>query len=135
MRIGSYELPDELLYNKDHSWVRLEGDTATLGVTSVAAGMAQEFVFVQLPKKGDQIKKGDTYISLEAVKWSGHLASPLSGQVVDVNEAIFNNPGEINKRPYESWLIKLKLTNPDEKNELLKPEQLKDWVGEITKGK
>jgi glycine cleavage system H protein len=80
----------------------------------------QEFVFVDLPERGQKIKKGDTYASLEAVKWSGHLSSPLSGEVTDVNDKAFDEPGIINQDPYgQGWLVKIRLSDPEEKKELL----------------
>ncbi len=123
------DLPNNLLYNKDYSWIKIEDDIATLGIVKPASDKIEEFVFVKLPDKGQEIKAGDTYVSLEAVKWTGHLSSPLSGEIIEVNEEIFDEPSIINEDPYnKGWIAKLKLNNPEEKKSLLKPEQIIDWL-------
>jgi len=126
MKINDAELPDDLLYTKDNSWVKIEGDIAVVGVTELATKQVKEFVFIQLPKKGEQILKGKTYVSLESVKWSGHLQSPISGEITEVNEALFDEPSKINKDSYGSWIMKVKLSNKDELNDLLKAQQIAD---------
>ena len=130
MKINDAELPDDLKYNKDNSWVRVEGDMAIIGVTDLAAKQVNEFVFINLPKKEQQVLKGNTYVSLESVKWSGHLSCPVSGKITEVNEALFDKPAKINKNPYESWIIKVKMSNKDELNDLLTAQQL----AELKKG-
>jgi len=90
------------------SWAKISGDTATIGITEESAKKVKEFVFIKLPKKGDKIKKGEKYVSLEAVKWSGHLTSPVSGEVIDVNESLEDNPSKLNKNP-DTWIVKLKI--------------------------
>ena len=126
MKVNNAELPDDLLYTKDNSWVKIEGDIAIIGVTEPAAKQVKEFVFINLPKKGEQILKGSTYVSLESVKWSGHLQSPVSGEIIDVNEALFDEPSKINKDPYGSWIMKVKLSNKDELKDLLSAQQIAD---------
>ena len=111
-------MPADRLYNTNYSWIKINGDIAEVGITKVFATSVKEFVFIELPKKGD-IKKGDTYASLESVKWSGHLESPLTGEIIEVNEALFDNPEKLNSEPYTEWIMKVKLSNPDEKKELL----------------
>ncbi|MEM4245324.1 MAG: glycine cleavage system protein H, partial [Candidatus Nanoarchaeia archaeon] len=85
MKAHNGTLPADLLYNKDYSWVKLRGDVAEVGIIEPAAKKVKEFVFIKLPEKSKIIKQGDTYVSLEAVKWSGHLSSPVSGEVIEVN--------------------------------------------------
>ncbi|MFP4423944.1 MAG: glycine cleavage system protein H [Candidatus Woesearchaeota archaeon] len=116
-------LPDNLKYNKDNSWVKVEGDIATVGVIEPAAKKV-EFVFIQLPEK-KEIKKGDTYVSLEGVKWSGHLSSPVTGEVIEVNEPLFDEPSKINEDPYGEWIMKVKLDDPKEAENLMDSEQAK----------
>jgi glycine cleavage system H protein len=121
------DLPTNLLYNNDYSWVKIEGDVATLGITKTACDKVQEFVFVKLPEKSQQIKKGETYVSLEAIKWSGHLSSPLSGEVVEVNEDIFDEPSMINEDPYgKGWIAKIKMKDISEKDDLIEASAVKD---------
>ena len=79
--------------------------------------------------KGKMIKKGETYVSLEAVKWSGHLSSPVSGEIIDVNEELFDEPSLINRDPYGSWIMKVKMSNPEELKELLNAKQIEEVIG------
>lgn len=116
-------LPKNLKYNKDYSWISIEGDIAIVGVIGPSAKKVKEFVFVKLPKKGKGIKKGEEYVSLEAIKWSGHLSSPVSGEITEVNEGLFDEPSEINKNPYESWIMKVKLDDKKEIDELMDSEE------------
>jgi len=113
----------DLFFDEKESWVSIDSDIATIGITKDSAEKVKEFVFIDLPKKGKTIKKGEVYVSLEAVKWSGHIESPLSGEIVEVNERLFDQPSLINNSPYDSWIIKLRLSNPQEKASLLTYEQ------------
>jgi glycine cleavage system H protein len=113
------DYPEELRYDEQYSWVRKEGDTYTVGITKASAEESEEFVFIQLPDVGKQLVKGDTYVSLESVKSSGHITSPLSGEVVEVNEALFDDPALINQDPYGSWIIRIKASDPSEYESLL----------------
>ncbi len=94
----------------DDSWVKEEGDIVVVGVNKDAASKVKEFVFVKLPEKGKDIKKGEEYVSLEAVKWSGHLESPVEGEIVEVNDTVSDDPSLINKDPEgKGWIMKVKL--------------------------
>ncbi len=125
------QLPEDLFYNRDYSWIKVEGETATLGVIKPAADKVKEFVFVKLPKKGESLTRGDTYLTLEALKWSGQLSSPLSGEVVEVNEVVFDEPALINQDPYgDGWIAKVKLENPEETKELLDSSRAEEWVSQ-----
>jgi glycine cleavage system H protein len=117
------EFPKELKYNKDYSWVNIDGKTVTLGIVSPGAKKVKEFVFVMLPEKGKKIKKGERYVSLEAVKWTGHLSSPVSGEIIEVNSSIFDDPSEINKDGYKNWIAKIKIENKKELDELMDSEE------------
>lgn len=112
-------LPNNLKYTKDYSWVRIEKNTATIGIVEPAAKKVQEFVFIQLPEKNKKIKKGETYVSVEAIKWSGHLTSPLTGEIIEVNQSLFDEPSKINKDPYNNWIMKVKLEDENETKDLL----------------
>jgi len=111
--------PKDLKYNKDYSWIKIEKDIATVGVIEPAAKKVKEFVFIKLPEKGKKIKQGETYVSLEAVKWSGHLSSPVSGDIIEVNDSLFDEPSKINKTPYKSWIMKVKLENKSKITDLM----------------
>jgi glycine cleavage system H protein len=100
-----------------------------LGIIEPAASKVKEFVFIQLPEIGEEFKKGDTYVSLEAVKWSGHLSIPVSGKVLEVNENLFDEPGIINQDPYEKgWMVKIKISDKSEADELLNSEEVEKWL-------
>ncbi len=124
-------LPNDLRYNRDYSWIKVEGETAILGVIKPAADKVKEFVFIKLPKKGEKLSRGDTYVTLEALKWSGHLSTPVSGEIIEVHEELFDNPAMINKDPYgEGWIAKVKLENPEETKKLLDSSQADQWVSQ-----
>lgn len=130
------DLPQEFLYSKDYSWIKIDKDEAVLGLIKPATDKVQEFVFIDLPKKGQKLNKGDTYVSLEAVKWTGHLYSPLSGEIIEVNNELFNEPGIINQDPYgKGWIAKIKLTNPEEKDDLLSSGQAVNSIDQKIKNK
>lgn len=125
------KLPDNLFYNQDYSWVEIDGDIATLGIIKPAADKIKEFIFIKLPNKGQVLKKGEIYVSLEALKWSGHLSSPLSGKIIEVNEKLFDEPSIINRDPYgQGWIIKIKMTDSGEGENLLNTEQAEEWANQ-----
>jgi len=113
----------DLLYTKDYAWVKIDGEIATIGISEPGARMVEEFVFIDLPEKGRNVKKGEDFIHLEAMKWTGTIKSPFNGEVIDVNNEAVNDPSIINKDPYNTWLVKIKLLNPEEAKDLLTPEQ------------
>lgn len=115
--------PKNLKYSKDYSWVKVDGDTATLGIIGPGAKKVKEFVFVMLPKKGDKIKKGEKYVSLEAVKWTGHLSSPVTGKIIEVNGPLFDEPSKINEDGYKHWIAKIKMQNKEELKKLIDSEE------------
>ncbi|MDN5278322.1 MAG: glycine cleavage system protein [Clostridiales bacterium] len=107
-------------YTKEHEWANLEGDTATVGITDYAANQLGDVVFVEMPGVGDSVGKGDTIGTIESVKTVSDLYSPLTGEIVAVNEEIESNPGLVNEDPHgKGWLIKIKLSDPKEMDDLL----------------
>ncbi|MBW2988055.1 glycine cleavage system protein H [Candidatus Woesearchaeota archaeon] len=117
------ELPKGLLYNDNHSWVKVNGDVVEVGITKPFANSVKEFVYIELPEQGKEIKKGETYVSMESVKWSGHLESPVSGEIVEVNNALFDEPSLLNQDPYKHWIMRVKLLDKDELNGLMDADQ------------
>jgi glycine cleavage system H protein len=118
--LAAESYPDELLYHPEHDWARIEGDTATFGITWYAQDALGEVVFFDPPDFGATITAGQSYAEVESVKAVSDVIAPLSGEVTAVNEAVSETPELINEDPYTSgWLVKVKLTAPDEKGSLL----------------
>jgi glycine cleavage system H protein len=112
--------PDELLYHAEHDWVRLDGDTATFGITWFAQDALGEVVFFDPPEVGSTVTKDDSYAEVESVKAVSDVIAPLSGEIVEVNTELADSPENINEDPYgEGWMVKVKLSDPSEKDALL----------------
>lgn len=115
--------PEELLYHPEHDWARIEGDTpeiATLGITWYAQDALGEVVFFEPPAVGSTVAKSSPYAEVESVKAVSDVVAPLSGEIVEVNEALSENPGVINEDPYgEGWLVRIRLSDPSEREGLL----------------
>jgi glycine cleavage system H protein len=117
----SSHIPSDLKYAKSHEWVRLAGDgTATIGITDYAQNSLGDITYVQLPKVGATLKAGDTFGVVESVKAASDVYAPISGTVTEVNKALDSAPETVNTAPYEGgWILKLKLSAPDEADALL----------------
>lgn len=112
--------PDELLYHPEHDWARIDGDVATFGITWFAQDALGEVVFFDPPAIGTAVVAGESYTEVESVKAVSDVIAPLSGEVVEVNDALGDAPEAINDDPYESgWLVKVKLSDPSETSSLL----------------
>jgi glycine cleavage system H protein len=112
--------PDDLLYHPEHDWARMEGEQATLGITWFAQDALGEVVFFEPPAVGTSVKKDAPYAEVESVKAVSDVVSPLSGEIVAVNEALAENPSTINEDPYgEGWLVKVKVSDPSEREGLM----------------
>jgi glycine cleavage system H protein len=113
-------VPSDLKYAKSHEWVRITGETATVGITDHAQHELTDVVFVELPEPGKKVKAGDACAVVESVKTASDIYSPLSGEVIEANQTVAQNPALVNTAPYgEGWLFKLKLSNPGESSLLL----------------
>jgi glycine cleavage system H protein len=122
--------PDDLLYNRDHDWARIEGDEAVLGVTWFAVDSLGELVHYEPPSPGASIVKGRSYGEVESVKAVSELISPLSGEVVEVNAAVVDAPETVNQDPYgEGWLVRIRLSDPDEVGTLLDAAAYREVAG------
>lgn len=116
-------IPNDLKYAKSHEWVRVAGDTAVVGITDHAQHELTDIVFVELPAVGRSVKAGEACAVVESVKTASDIYSPVSGEIVEVNPAVVDNPGLVNTAPHaEGWFYKIKLSNPAETNALLTPE-------------
>jgi len=124
-------IPEELSYTRDHEWARIEDDTATIGITDYAQGELGDIVYVDLPEVGTQVNQGDSFGTIEAVKAVSDLFVPLSGEVVAVNDTLNDAPGKINADPYmEGWMIRIKISDVEEKGELLDSRQYENLIQE-----
>ena len=112
--------PENLKYTKDHEWISIDGDTATVGITDFAQGELGDIVFVEIETKSQTLSKEATFGTVEAVKTVSDLFMPISGEVSEFNPALESNPELVNSDPYQSgWMVKIKISNPEELNELL----------------
>jgi len=129
-----YEFPDDLKYMKTHEWVRIEGDTATMGITDYAQHQLGDIVYVELPEIGRTLEKENNAGEIESVKAVGEILMPLSGDIVEINAIIIESPESINSSPYgDGWMMKIKVLNSSEINELLSVEDYKKIVEEEKK--
>lgn len=112
--------PEELLYSKEHEWVKLAGDVAIIGITDYAQGSLGDIVYVELPKTGSPVEQFGNAGVVESVKAVSDIFSPVAGEVVEVNKAIESDPGLVNREPYgEGWLYKVRLANKSDTGRLL----------------
>jgi glycine cleavage system H protein len=123
------KIPAELKYTEDHEWVRVEGDTATVGITDFAQGELGDVVFVEIETEGEELGKGETFGTVEAVKTVSDLFMPVGGEVAEVNEALVDEPEIVNKDPYgKGWMIKIKVKDSSELDDLLSADDYKKMV-------
>jgi glycine cleavage system H protein len=116
--------PQDLLYSKEHEWVRLDGDSATIGITDYAQNALGDIVYVELPKVGAAIAQFGNVGVIESVKAVSDLFTPMSGEVLEINGTLENDPAAVNRDPYGAgWLLKIRLSNPDESKSLLSPAE------------
>jgi glycine cleavage system H protein len=139
MQISGYEFPDDLYYDKLHSWAKVEGNTVTQGLTEFGQAIAQEIVFVELPRSGRGVEQGQTFMSMESGKWVGRIAATVTGAISEVNEELEWEPTLVNESSYEGgWLVKIEMSNPAELDNLMKADsaELKAFIeGEAEKFK
>ena len=123
--------PDDLKYHRDHDWARVEGDEAVLGITWFAQDALGELVHYEAPAAGSTVTKDSSYGEVESVKAVSDIIAPLSGEVIEVNQAVVDAPETVNEDPYGSgWLIRVRLTDPSEVDALLDVESYKQVLAE-----
>jgi glycine cleavage system H protein len=123
-------VPDDRKYTQEHEWVLVEGDVGTVGVTDYAAGELGDVVFVELPEVGGEFSQGDTIGTIESVKAVADLFIPVSGEIVEINEAVVDSPELVNSDPLDDgWLIKIRLGDANEIEGLLTAEAYNDLLG------
>ena len=123
-------IPKELKYTKDHEWVRVDGDIATIGVTDFAQGELGDIVFVEIESVEETLDTEEVFGSVEAVKTVSDLFLPVSGEITEMNEGLEDNPELINDDPYgEGWIIKMKISDQNELGDLLSADAYKELIG------
>jgi glycine cleavage system H protein len=115
----SYNTPNTLKYTKEHEWVSIENDIALVGITDFAQSQLGDIVFIELPEVGSDVKQGGSFGVVESIKSVSDLYSPLDGEVTEVNNQLEDEPELCNNSPYDSWIIKIKLSNSSQIDELL----------------
>jgi glycine cleavage system H protein len=115
-------IPTDLIYTKDHEWAKIKGDIATVGITEFAVGQLGDITLVELPEKGEAVTAGEPMGTVESVKAVSDLFSPLSGEIVEINEALEEAPELVNEDPFDrGWMVKIALSDESEKEDLLGP--------------
>ena len=124
-------IPKNLRYTKDHEWISLEGDIATVGITDFAQRELGDIVYVEVETIGETLGADEVFGTVEAVKTVSDLFLPVSGEILEFNESLENSPEEVNSNPYSSgWMIKMKVSNIDDLSSLLSSEQYQELIGE-----
>ncbi len=123
-------IPQELKYTKDHEWVKIDGDVATVGVTDFAQGELGDIVYVEVETVGETLDREEVFGTVEAVKTVSDLFSPLSGEVIEFNNSLEDTPEKVNSDPYgEGWMVKIKIADESEISGLMSPEDYKELIG------
>jgi glycine cleavage system H protein len=122
--------PENYRYTKEHEWVRVDGGHAFVGITDHAQNELGDIVYVELPKVGDMLEQGKTFGSVESVKAVSDVYAPVTGEVVEINQALSAAPEKLNADPHgEAWLVKIRLTAPDEIKQLLSAADYQNYIG------
>ncbi|MCF7886590.1 MAG: glycine cleavage system protein GcvH [Candidatus Marinimicrobia bacterium] len=120
---------EDLFYTKEHEWIKVEDETGTIGITDYAQEELGDIVFVELPEEGEEVSKGDPIGTIEAVKTVSDIYSPVSGEVIEINNSLEDEAEKINEDPFgEGWIVKLKLNDKSEVDELLSAQEYTDLI-------
>jgi len=134
LEVQGYLLPDELYYDRNHTWGKVEENIITVGLNDFAQKLAKDFVSVDLPIEGKQVTQGKAIASVESGKWVGRIYAIVSGEVIEVNEDLEDDPTPLNTDPYgEGWVLKIRMEDPDELSNLLQGEEAVSWLEEEIK--
>ncbi len=122
---------DGLYYTKEHEWAKVDGEIATVGITDYAQSELGDVVYIELPSEGKSVSVGDAFSTIEAVKAVSDVYSPVSGEIIEVHKELATAPDLINKDPYgDGWIIKVKMSNPDDLKNLLSADEYRKLIGE-----
>lgn len=122
-------IPDNLRYSKDHEWVLVDGDVATIGITDYAQGSLGDVVYIDMPRVGDSFEAHKAFGSVESVKAVSEIFTPVGGEVVETNDGLNDSPEEVNGDPYGAgWMVKVKMTNPGEADAMLSSAEYEEYL-------
>jgi glycine cleavage system H protein len=123
-------IPSELKYTKDHEWIKIDGDTATIGITDFAQGELGDIVYVEVETVDETLEREEVFGTVEAVKTVSDLFLPVSGEILEFNEDLESEPEKVNEDPYGAgWMIRVKMSDPSEVDDLLDAEAYKELIG------
>lgn len=123
--------PEDLKFSKEHEWVRVSGNIATIGISDYAQDQLGEIVFVELPDEGEEFEKDDAFGVVESVKSVNDIYAPLTGRIVEVNDPVVDSPEIVNEDPYaEGWLVKIEISDPKELGELMSAKDYEAYIKE-----
>lgn len=129
IKVTDMNVPENLKYTKDHEWLRVEGNTGYIGITDFAQGELGDVVFIEIETLGEKLKKGDVFGTIEAVKTVSDMFMPVSGEVLEVNSELEDNPEVVNKDPYGAgWMVKISIPDPAEIKDLLDAAKYKELI-------
>jgi glycine cleavage system H protein len=128
MKVRDYDHREELLYHPEFCWVKPEEDIVICGLTDFFCKLAGEISYIDMPGEGDEIKMGERIGTVETGKWVGKLIAPVTGEIVEVNEDVDDDPAIVNEEPYENWIFKVKLADAAELDKLLKGPAAVEWL-------
>ncbi|MFZ4712790.1 MAG: glycine cleavage system protein GcvH [Bacteriovoracaceae bacterium] len=124
----STNIPSNLKYTSEHEWTLINGDVVVIGITDFAQSSLGDIVFMELPEVGRKLNKGQAFGVVESIKSVSDLFAPVTGEVIESNSALVNSPEKCNQNPYESWMIKIKISNSAELNDLLSAGQYQEQI-------
>jgi len=130
MEIEGFNMPDDLYYEKNHFWARVDGDLVVMGMNDYAQNLAGEIVYIGLPPEGEKLTQGKNFTKIESGKWLGKVFAVVSGELVEVNEELEENAALINEDPYgKGWMFKIRPDNMEELKNLMKdPDEITGWL-------
>ncbi len=129
-KTDNMNIPSELKYTKDHEWIQVDGDVATVGITDFAQGELGDIVYVEVETVDETLEKEEVFGTVEAVKTVSDLFLPVSGEIIEFNESLEEEPEKVNEDPYgEGWMIRIRMSDPSELDELLDADAYKELVG------
>jgi glycine cleavage system H protein len=126
------EIAEHLLYTKEHEWINIEGDEGTIGISDYAQESLGDITFIELPSVGDEVEQFEEFVSLESVKAASDIFSPMSGEIIEVNDDLNEDPGLINRSPYEKgWIARVKLSDLEEQSNLMTAEEYSKFLESV----